>query len=50
MSMSTPNAIYMPRNRIYGRPDQYLDVNNNLISSGARYLVFSPQVMLKVDN
>ncbi len=48
--MSTPNAIRTPRNRIYGRPDQYLDVNNNPTSSGARYLASSPQVTPKVDN
>ena len=50
MSVSTLNPTPTPRNRVFGRPDQYLDVNNTPRSSGTKFLASSPNPPPKVDN
>jgi hypothetical protein len=48
--MSTLNPTRTPRDRVYGRPDQYLDVLGTPRSSGTRFLASSPNPPPKIDN
>jgi hypothetical protein len=40
----------MPRDRVYGRPNQYLDVQGTPKSSSTRFLASSPNPAPKIDN
>jgi len=48
--MSTLNLTHMPRDRVYGRLNQYLNVQGTLKSSSTRFLASSPNLTPKIDN
>ena len=46
MSLSTLNTINMPRNRVFGRPKQYINVNaTNTRTSRIRFLASLPTLI-----
>ena len=46
MSLSTLNTINMPRNRVFGRPKQYINVNaTNARTFKTRFLASSPTLI-----
>ena len=46
MSLSTLNTVNTPRDRVFGRPEQYINVNaTNARTSGTRFLASSPTPM-----
>jgi phytoene dehydrogenase-like protein len=48
--MSTLNLTRTPRDRVYSRLNQYLDIQGTLKSFSTKFLALSPNLAPKIDN